>query len=106
MGRFSLVSPEHLDALCDELKAVVEDAAASGNEVFETWTDFGNGVLLEKSRPVLDGVSADVKAQPIYESLRDPHSWLGEIRCRTHPGWFVALAFEGPKALEPKLPSR
>ena len=35
------VSQEHLDALCEELKAVVDDAASCGNEVVETWTGFG-----------------------------------------------------------------
>ena len=52
---------QHLDALCDELKAVIEDAAASGNEVVETWTGYGQAVRLRRSQPVLVDVSAEVR---------------------------------------------
>lgn len=55
------VMQQHLDALCDELKAVIEDAAASGNEVVETWTGYGQAVRLRRSQPVLVDVSAEVR---------------------------------------------
>jgi len=100
------VRQEHLDALCEELKAVVADAAASGNEVVETWTGFGQAARLRSSRPVLVGVPAEVMDKLIYKSVRDAHYWLGEIYCRTHPGWFVALPFDTLDAVEPTgLPS-
>jgi hypothetical protein len=95
------VKQEHLDALCEELKAVVDDAAACDNEVVETWTGFGQAARLRKSQPVLVGVSDDVKAKLIYKSVRDAHYWLGEIHGRTHPGWFVALSFDIHDAVEP-----
>ena len=97
---------EHLDALCPELAAVVADATANGNQVVETWTGFGQAVRLRKSEPVLVGVPGDVRANLLYRSVRDAHYWLGEIHCRTHPGWFVALSFDTPDAQEPAgLPS-
>ena len=97
---------EHLDALCPELAAVVADATAEGNEVAETWTGFGQAVRLRKSEPVLVGVPSDVTDKLIYKAVRDPHYWLGEIHCRAHPGWFVALSFDSPSAREPTgLPS-
>jgi hypothetical protein len=100
------VMQQHLDALCEELKAVIEDAAASGNEVVETWTGYGQAVRLRRSQPVLVDVSAEVKARLAYKSIRDAHYWLGEIHCRAHPGWFVALSFDDPDAQEPVgLPS-
>ncbi len=92
---------QHLDALCDELRAVVEDAAASGNEVAETWTGYGQAVRLRRSQPVLVDVSAEVRGRLAYKSIRDAHYWLGEIHCRAHPGWFVALSFDSPDAKEP-----
>jgi hypothetical protein len=99
--RSPLVLKQHLDALCDELAAVIEDAAACGNEVAQTWTGFGQAVLLRQAQPVLAGVPAGVLAKLAYRSVRDPHYWLGEIHCRAHPGWFVALPFSTPDAREP-----
>jgi hypothetical protein len=95
------VLQQHLDALCDELRAVIEDAAAHGNDVVETWTGFGNAVRLRKAEPVLIEISAKVRGMLAYRSVRDAHYWLGEIHCRTHPGWFVALSFDSPDAHEP-----
>ncbi len=46
------VMHQHLDALCDELAAVIDDAAASGNEVVESWTGFGQAV---RQVPACDG---------------------------------------------------
>ena len=99
--RSPLVLKQHLDALCGELTAVVEDAAACGNEVAETWTGFGQAVRLRQAQPVLAATPADVLAKLTYRSVRDPHYWLGEIHCRVHPGWFVALPFDAPDAQEP-----
>jgi hypothetical protein len=96
-----LVLKQHIDALCDELTAVIEDAGACGNEVAETWTGFGQAVRLGQARPVLAGIPADVLARLTYRSVRDPHYWLGEIHCRAHPGWFVALPFNAPDDEEP-----
>lgn len=97
---------EHLDALCDELRAVVEDAVAHGNEIVETWTGFGQAVRLRRSQPVLVDVPPKMRATLIYNSIRDAHYWLGEIHCRAHAGWFVALSFDHPDAPEPVgLPS-
>jgi hypothetical protein len=83
----------HLDTLCPELAAVVADASASGNRVVETWTGFGQAVRLDTPAPVLSGIADDVRAKLVYRSVGDPHYWLGEIHCRMHPGWFVALPF-------------
>ena len=100
------VVQEHLDALCTELKAVVEDAAVSGNPVVETWTGYGQAVRLRRAQPVLVDVSDEVRARLAYKSIRDAHYWLGEIHCRAHPGWFVVLSFDPPDAQEPVgLPS-
>ena len=96
------VKQEHLDALCPELAAVVEDAVASGNEVAETWTGYGQAVRLKGSEPVLVAVGADIRGRLRYRSVRDAHYWLGEIHCRTHPDWFVALSFDRPDAREPE----
>ena len=95
------VNQGDLDALCAELTAVIEDAAACGNEVVETWTGYGQAVRLRSSAPVLVGVSPAVRARLTYRSVRDAHYWLGEIHCRIHPGWFVALSFDNPEAEEP-----
>lgn len=54
------VMKQHLDALCDELTAVIEDAAASGNEVVETWTGYGQAVRLRRSQPVLVPPSSEI----------------------------------------------
>ena len=95
------VRKQHLDALCDELTAVIEVAAACGNEVAQTWTGFGQAVCLQREQPVLAAIPADVLAKLTYRSVRDPHYWLGEIHCRAHPGWFVALPYNTPDAREP-----
>jgi hypothetical protein len=92
---------QHLDSVCGELTAVIEDAVASGNRVAETWTGFGQAVLLGQAQPVLGAIPADVLAKLTYRSVRDPHYWLGEIHCRAHPGWFIALPFSTPDAQEP-----
>jgi len=100
------VLQQHLDALCYELKVVIEDAAAHDNEVAETWSGFGEAVRLRRAVPVLVGIPAGVLGQLLCRSVRDPHYWLGEIHCRTHPGWFVALPFDSPDVREPVgLPS-
>ena len=85
---------EHLDALCPELAAVVADAEKHGNRVIETWTGWGNVVLLARPRPVLSNVSDEVRAHLTYRRVNDPHYWLGEIHCDLHPGWCVALSFD------------
>lgn len=84
---------EHLDALCPELRLVVEDATAAGNRVRETWDTFGKGVLLGQPRPVLVNVPPEARTTLTYRPIDDPHYWLGEIYCRLHPEWFVALPF-------------
>jgi hypothetical protein len=106
MEAWPSVRQEHLDALCRELRAVVDDATACGNEVVETWTGYGQAVRLKKAEPVLVRIPDDVRAKLIYKSLRDAHYWLGEISCRVHRGWFIALSFDSPDAQEPVgLPS-
>jgi hypothetical protein len=87
------IHQEHLDALCPELRLVVEDAIAAGNRVTETWDTFGKGVLLRKPRPVLVNVPAETRTTLTYRPIDDPHYWLGEIYCQLHPEWFVALPF-------------
>jgi hypothetical protein len=91
---YQRVRQEHIDALCPELRSVVDDAVSLGNEVIETWTGFGSGVLLRRARPVLDGAPAQTRKKLVYRPINDPHYWLGELHCRDHPGWFVALPFE------------
>ena len=95
----------HLDALCPELAAVVADAAVRGNKVVETWTGYGQAVRLDNPAPVLSGITDGVRAKLVYRAVDDPHYWLGEIHCRRHPGWFVALPFgrTGPSG-HPDLP--
>jgi hypothetical protein len=94
-GRDSRVLQEHLDDLCAELRTVVGDAERSGNAVVETWSNFGKAVMLQRDRPVLEGASDSLKASLVYRPVNDPHYWRGEIHCRAHPGWFIALPFEG-----------
>jgi hypothetical protein len=91
-----MVLQEHLDALCPELRMVVTDATKSGNRVIETWRGFGQAVLLERARPVLEGVPRQVRANLSYRPVNDPHYWLGEMHCQSHPGWFIALPYEAP----------
>ena len=89
------VDPAHLAALCPELAALVAKA-----EVSETWTEFGNGVML--AEPELpDGVDT---SHLRYTRVQDPHYWLGEITCDLHPGWFVALPFVLDRLTHPDLP--
>jgi len=38
-----------------------------------------------------------------YRALNDPHYWLGEIYCRLHPEWFVALPFTAGSTELPSL---
>jgi len=90
------VLEEHLAALCPELRAVIEDAAASGNPVIETWRGFGQAVRLRSPRPVLSDITPEAKALLRYRSVNDFHYWLGEIHCQQHPGWFVVLPYNGP----------
>jgi len=82
-----------IDALCPELRAVVDDAVAAGNEVVETWHNFGKAVMLNEPRPVLLTIPPDIRNVLTYRALNDPHYWLGEIYCSLHPEWFVALPF-------------
>jgi hypothetical protein len=88
-----MVLEEHLAALCPELKIVLDDAESSGNPVVETWRGFGQAARLKKPRPVLTGVTPDVRAHLTYRAVNDPHYWLGEIHCAMHPGWFIALSY-------------
>jgi len=106
MDEHASVLQEHLDALCPELAAVVTDAVDEGNEVAETWTGFGNAVRLKNPRPVLTAIEDRVRARLTYHPVRDPHYWLGEIHCRRHPGWFVALPYpaHGPADEPTDLP--
>jgi hypothetical protein len=87
------VSQEHVDALCPELRAVVDDALAAGNELAETWTSFGNGVALRQPTPILTAVGGDVRARLRYNAFNDPHYWMGEIYCDDHPGWYLVVPF-------------
>jgi hypothetical protein len=87
------VSPEHVDALCPELRAVVDDAVAAGNEVAETWTSFGKGVALREPLPILVDVPATVRTRLQYRDVSDPHYWLGEIFCTEHKGWYLVVPF-------------
>jgi hypothetical protein len=89
-----MVLQEHLDALCPELRAVVADAERSGNPAVETWRGFGNGVRLQRARPVLAGIEGSMKARLLYRPVDDPHYWQGELHCRDHGEWFIALPFE------------
>jgi hypothetical protein len=91
---------EHLEALCPELRAVVDDAEAAGNEVMETWQAMGSVVRLRAPRPVLTAVPASVRGVLSYVAVNDPHWWLGEIHCRRHPGWCIALSYTGPRDAE------
>jgi hypothetical protein len=89
------VDPAHVAALCPELAAIVARA-----ELRETWTGFGNVVML--TDPVLpDGVD---RTHLRYTRLQDPHYWLGEITCDLHPGWSVALPFVLDHLDHPHLP--
>lgn len=87
------IHQEHIDTLCPELRLVVADADAAGNQVVETWDNFGKGILLNAPRPVLVNVPAETRSTLTYRPIDDPHYWLGEIYCRLHPEWFVALPF-------------
>jgi len=84
-----------LRCLCPELTAVVDDATASGNAAAASWRDFGQAIALSAPRPVVTSISESVRANLTYRPVGDPHYWLGEIHCRIHPDWFIALPF-GP----------
>jgi hypothetical protein len=83
-----MVLQEHLDALCPELAAVVNDAVASGNELAESWRGFGQAVRLSAPSPMLVGIDQSVREHLAYTPVDDPHYWLGEIHCLLHPEWF------------------
>ena len=87
------VVQEDIDALCPELAAVVDDAVGAGNEVTETWRGFGQAVRLKAPAPVLGHISDAVRSHLAYLAIDDSHYWLGEIHCRLHPEWFIALSF-------------
>lgn len=99
------VLPEHLEALCPELGAVVQDAASHGNPVVETWRGFGNAARLASARPVLVALPEQVLGNLRYRAVDDPHYWLGEIHCLRHPDWFVALPFKGHDGTSLGLPA-
>jgi hypothetical protein len=91
--REPMVLQEHLDALCPELAAVVNDAVASGNELAESWRGFGQAVRLSAPSPMLVGIDQSVREHLAYKPVDDPHYWLGEIHCLLHPEWFIALPY-------------
>jgi hypothetical protein len=63
------VVQDHLDARCHQLKEVVDDAGAGGNEVVKTWTGFGQAARFRMSRPVLIDVPDDVEGQADLQVL-------------------------------------
>ncbi len=97
-----MVLPEDVAALCPELTAVLRDAVAAGNEAVESWRGYGQAVRLRSPAPVLVDIDESIRGKLTYRSVDDPHYWLGEIHCRIHPNWFIALSFgSDPKELSP-----
>lgn len=82
-----------LDALCPELRAVVDDAVAAGNSVVATWREFGQAAQLATPEPVLVALPEEVVRRLRYRAVDDTHYWLGEILCTAHHDWFVCLPF-------------
>jgi len=94
--------PEHVDALCPELAAVLRDAVAAGNEAVESWQGYGQAVRLKGPAPVLVDIEDSIRDKLTYRSVDDPHYWLGEIHCRIHADWFIALSFgTDPREVSP-----
>jgi hypothetical protein len=89
-----LVLPEHLAALCDDLRAVVDDARLAGNPPAESWRGFGQVVRLSHLTPVLVDVPLAVRRQLRYVVVDDPHYWRGEIHCTQHREWMIVLPFD------------
>jgi hypothetical protein len=91
---------DSLQCLCPELAAVVDDATVSGNATAASWRGYGQAIALTAPSPLLTSISESVRATLAYRAVGDPHYWLGEIHCRIHPGWFIAVPF-GPTLEEP-----
>lgn len=89
-----MVLAEHLDALCPELRAVVDDSGIAGNPPAESWRGFGQAVRLQSLTPVLVAIPPEIHRRLYYVPIGDPHYWRGEIRCRVHAEWFVAVPFD------------
>jgi hypothetical protein len=104
-GRY-MVLDEHIQALCPELRAVIDDAVSAGNTVVETWSGWGQAVRLATSQPILTAMCPEVRSHLTYAPVRDPHYWLGEIHCRDHPDWKIVLSYgkHPGHSAEPDLP--
>jgi hypothetical protein len=62
-----------------ELRRILELELAAGNSVVETWSGFGNGVLLAEPFKRKHSFSS---ATLEYREVDDPHYWRAEYRVR------------------------
>ena len=77
-GQLDEDDERRIGALCKELRGILDAELLAGNEVVETWEDWGFVVLL--SRPFTR--SHDTASGVLeYREKDDPHYWKAQYHC-------------------------
>jgi hypothetical protein len=73
------IDSAHIEALCPELRTILDAELAAGNSVVETWTGWGHVVMLKREFLCAHAVDG---TRVVYRDVNDPHYWKAQYSVR------------------------